>query len=92
MKKVGKVLWWSHRDENGVISDSQGNEYYFDKSVVGSRIIAKIERGSIVNFEADRCNSILVAKSVSVPNGKSLVKVQEQFHLELSQLKLPIAI
>ena len=29
----GTVLWWSERDGNGIIVDSDRNEYYFDSSV-----------------------------------------------------------
>lgn len=32
--KDGKVLWWSDRDNNGIITDIYNNEHYFDISVV----------------------------------------------------------
>lgn len=92
MKQVGKVLWWSSRDENGVISDSQGNEYYFDKSVIAPKIINKLERGALVYFESSRCDSVLVAKAIGVPTGKAITRYEEQFKFEQSQLKLPLAI
>ncbi|RYZ81075.1 MAG: hypothetical protein EOP04_24700 [Proteobacteria bacterium] len=36
MKRTGRILWWSKRDENGIIVDGQGNEFYFDRSVFAS--------------------------------------------------------
>lgn len=30
----GKILWMSDKDKNGVVKDGEGNEYYFDISVV----------------------------------------------------------
>lgn len=37
MKKetnLGRILWWSVRDQNGIIVDVHGNEFYFDISVL----------------------------------------------------------
>jgi len=31
--KTGKILWYSSRDQNGIILDDKGNEHYFDISV-----------------------------------------------------------
>ena len=36
-KLSGRVLWWSERDENGIIVDHFGNEFYFDISVLKTR-------------------------------------------------------
>jgi cold shock CspA family protein len=31
---TGKVLWWDERDGKGIIEDAEGNEHYFDTSVL----------------------------------------------------------
>lgn len=33
----GTVLWYSKRDENGIIVDKNRNEFYFDRSVLNNR-------------------------------------------------------
>ena len=65
-KVIGFVLWWSDRDENGVIEDAQGNEYYFDRSTVCSSYKGNIKRNDIVEFKKDRVSSLLCGKSVSL--------------------------
>lgn len=91
-KQLGKILWWSSRDENGVISDSQGNEYYFDRSIISSKQMTKLERGTLVLFETGRCDSVPVAKAISIPTPKSVSKYEEKFQMEKRQLSLPLAI
>ena len=34
MELIGRVLWWSDKNENGIIIDPTGNEFYFDRSVL----------------------------------------------------------
>lgn len=34
---LGKVLWWSKRDGNGIIIDPLRNEHYFDVSMLKDR-------------------------------------------------------
>ena len=34
MELIGRVLWWSDKNENGIIIDPTGNEFYFDRSVI----------------------------------------------------------
>lgn len=92
MKKLGKILWWSHRDLNGVITDSQGNEYYFDKSVVGFKKSNNLERGTLVHFEPCRCDNVLVARSISLPSSRLIARYEEQFNYEQKQLRLPVAV
>ncbi len=91
-QQIGRVLWWSKRDGNGVISDSLGNEYYFDNSVVDSKTIKKLERGALLVFTPSRCDDVLVAKSINIPTGRSIAKFEEQFKYEQMQMKLPFAI
>lgn len=87
----GKVLWWSCRDGNGIICDHHGNEYYLDHSVVGPKLARKLTRGALVLFVSDRCDNILVAKSVSVPTTRAIAKYEERMKAEKNQLRLPIA-
>lgn len=91
-KLLGKVLWWSNRDQNGVLTDSRGNEYYFDCSVVGLKAQTKLERGTLVLFEPSRCDKVLTAKSLNLPSTKVLSKYQAQYELEEKQLSLPFAV
>ncbi len=51
MELMGRVLWWSEKNENGVIVDLNGNEFYFDRSVLKLKPQQKIERKSVVTFE-----------------------------------------
>lgn len=42
MKKetnLGRILWWSVREQNGIIVDIHGNEFYFDISVLSKTTI-----------------------------------------------------
>lgn len=88
---IGKVLWWSNRDQNGVIIDSRGNEYYFDRSVITSKSLAKIENGMFVTFEFDRCENLLTAKNLIVAKSKDRQKIERKFSLEQAQLSLPLS-
>jgi hypothetical protein len=91
-KVIGKILWWSNKDENGVISDSQGNEYYFDRSVMDQKKKSlKFDRGTIVLFAPEKCGKILTGRMVTIPSIKSISKYEEKFEREQIQLKLPLA-
>jgi hypothetical protein len=72
MDLFGRVLWWSERDENGIIVDPLGNEFYFDRSVLKSTSRTKISRSKIVYFELNnRIKDCLCACNVSLaPAGK----------------------
>lgn len=50
IKFEGKILWWSDRDENGIIIDGQGNEFYFDRSTVNFRPSENPARDQLVLF------------------------------------------
>ena len=54
MELVGRVLWWSDRDENGIIVDPNGNEFYFDRSVLKLKPTQVVERKSIVTFNINQ--------------------------------------
>lgn len=91
-KALGKIVWWSKRDENGILADSKGNEYYFDRSVVPAAQQSKLTKGSLVLFIPTRCDGTLAAKNISVPRTGSIEKYQEQFHQESLQLSFSQAI
>lgn len=88
---LGKILWWSEKDTNGIIVDSKGNEFYIDQSVLGPKQLSKIERGIFVLFYPNRCNDLLVAKSIKIPANNFIFKYEEKFKAEENQLMLPFA-
>lgn len=50
MEQTGEIMWWSERDQNGIIVDRDGNEFYFDRSVLGQTQSEDIKRKSQVLF------------------------------------------
>ena len=68
MKEVGKVLWISQRDGNGIIIADNGNEYYFDTSVC--KDFKDIKRNDTVSFNNDELSGCLVAKQVLKESSK----------------------
>lgn len=61
----GKLLWWSDRDENGVIVCDDCFEYYFDRSVLKNMP----KKNVIVNFKINRSiTDCLCAKDVFFTN------------------------
>lgn len=91
-KQIGKVLWWSKRDGNGIICDPYGNEHYFDLSVLPSKIIDKLDRETIVVFVPERCDNLLVAKNIKIPSNHLIAKYEDRYKEEKNQLRLPFAI
>lgn len=89
-KHLGRVLWYSSKDENGIIIDSKGSEYYFDRSVVHSAHLKKVFKGAIVLFLPTRNDGLLAAKQVSLPKSSSQKKYQSQFEFEQAQLSLDV--
>jgi len=87
---LGKVLWWSERDGNGVICDSDGNEFYFDSSVVKLKKRQKLDCETLVIFTPSRCDKILAAKEVSIPLASVKNKYDRRYEEERDQLRLPI--
>lgn len=68
MKELfGRVLWWSDRDENGIIVDPLGNEFYFDRSVLNTSSKNSITRNKLVYFEMNnKIKDCLCACNVSL--------------------------
>lgn len=89
MKIIGKILWWDHKDQNGIIVDASGSEYYFDISVIENPK-SQLKSGTVVQFQKNETISkILCAKSVIVPPKKSKQRLEQEFQRNL-QLSLPI--
>jgi cold shock CspA family protein len=65
---TGTVMWWSTKDNNGIILDDNKNEIYFDSSVINEGLsIRRPMRGELLKFDLERLqpDNILVAKRVS---------------------------
>lgn len=90
LNKVGKVLWWCLKNENGIITDAEGREFYFDRSVLSLLKKQKIERGSLVLFEPTTVDAILAARNVSVPEARKRKRYEQLFDQDKNQLKLPL--
>lgn len=89
---IGKILWWSERDCNGVILDPSGNEFYFDSSVVSLKKRQKLDCDMLVIFTPSRCDNVLAAKEVSIPTSKIKSKYERRYEQEKSQLNLPLVL
>lgn len=90
-QQLGKILWWSERDKNGIIVDTVGNEFYFDSSVVLLRKRQQLNNGSLVLFSPSRCDQVLVAKDVTIPLSKVRSRYERKYEKEKDQLSLPIS-
>lgn len=90
MELIGRVLWWSDKDENGIIVDPNGNEFYFDRSVLKLKPSQTIERKSIVTFAINQsvndclcaCN-VQVKSQVSKKSRTSNTKVNSTYRAEV---------
>lgn len=84
MKIVGKILWWDQKDQNGIIVDANGNEFYFDISVVTGRKQNALKPGSVVQFSKNNSiTNIHCAKSVIVPLSKAKSRLIREFEKNL---------
>jgi hypothetical protein len=78
---VGKILWWSDKNENGIIVDPKGNEFYFDRSVLHLTKRQKIERKAVVTFEHNsRINDCLCACNVRMPTASKKKSIEKDFN------------
>ena len=84
MKIIGKILWWDQRDQNGIIIDAAGNEFYFDISVVEGRRTSQLKCGSVVQFQINQSiSNSSCAKAVIVPLAKVKGKLEREFEKNL---------
>lgn len=91
MQLVGKILWWNDRDGFGVIEDSDGNEYYFDSSVIG-RSSQSIKRNSIVVFEVNKgIRDCLCAHKVKVANATERKRAGRNLNNKQLKFRMPEA-
>jgi len=80
MKIIGKVLWYDSKYQKGVIVDGQGNEFYFDVSVVEGRKESGLRPSKIVAFEINSSiKHVMVAKWVSIPAQKNRASLEREF-------------
>ncbi len=87
MMLFGKVLWWSDKNSNGVIVDSKGNEFYFDRSVISPSLLKKIKRNAFVTFECNtRIKNCLCAKNVSSLPAAKKAKIEVIFDQETQEV------
>ena len=87
VKIIGKILWWDRRDQNGIIVNATGNEFYFDISVVEGTKATSLKSGAIVQFSIQtKFNGLQAAKAVFIPPSKSKNKLEREFarNLQLS--------
>ena len=81
MELIGRVLWWSEKNENGIIVDPTGNEFYFDRSVLKLKPRQKIKRKSTVTFQYnDRVSDCLCAHNVKVPTASKKTSIERNFN------------
>ena len=87
MKIIGKVLWFSVRDERGVIVDSHQNEIYFDLSRVKIANKRNIKPGLLVTLTLDlKIKHIRCAASVEIPAKSERTAIERRFQKQLIDL------
>jgi len=85
MELIGRVLWWSDKDENGIIIDPMGNEFYFDRSVLSSKQREKIKDEALVTFHFNHSiKDCLCACNVKIPVASKKKSFEKRFQKELS--------
>ena len=80
MKIIGKILWYDSKYKKGVIVDGEGNEFYFDISVVEGRKESGLKASKIVAFELNTSiKHVMTAKRVSIPAQKNRASLEKEF-------------
>ncbi len=88
MELIGRVLWWSEKDENGIIVDLNGNEFYFDRSVLKLKANQQIKRHQVVTFVYNESiKDCLCACNVVVTTKKSKISDKKNPQLQLKQVE-----
>lgn len=79
MELIGRVLWWSEKDENGIIVDLNGNEFYFDRSVLKLKSKQVINRNSVVTFDYNESiKDCLCACNVTMASASQAKAIQSK--------------
>lgn len=82
---IGRVLWWSDRDENGIIVDHKGNEFYFDRSVLNLKKSQSIKRKSVVTFNINQSISdCLCACNIQIPAANKIKSFEKEYNKQAS--------
>lgn len=80
MELIGRVLWWSEKDENGIIVDTIGNEFYFDRSVLKLKPRQQIKRHSVVTFSYNKSiKDCLCACNVAMPTAEKRKSIERKY-------------
>jgi hypothetical protein len=80
MELIGRVLWWSDRDENGIIVDPLGNEFYFDRSVLQFTNRKAIARDTVLFFQYNKSiKDCLCAFNVKLPSSTKKKSLEKKF-------------
>jgi hypothetical protein len=84
----GKVLWYRERDGNGIIIDSDKNEFYFDKSVLKLKPGQSIQsKTPVVFYHNKNITDCLCARDVSIYQGKAhQITLKWDFYESLSDI------
>lgn len=48
MKFIGKIPWWHQKDQNAILVDPNGNEFYFDISVSEGRKTTNLKPETVI--------------------------------------------
>ncbi|MCY4524181.1 MAG: hypothetical protein OXB84_05535 [Halobacteriovoraceae bacterium] len=86
MELIGRVLWWSERDENGIIVDPHGNEFYFDRSVLKLKSWQSVKRNAVVTFYINKSiQDCLCARNIKIPEKHKRKIAEKKLYKELSK-------
>ena len=80
MQKIGKVLWWDRRDQEGIIVDGAGNQYFFNYSLISGEAATQLKDGQFVEFEVSNLvPNVSCADKVRVVANRSKRRAEREF-------------
>ena len=86
MQLIGRIQWWDDKYGKGVIEDAEGNEYYFDQSVISLKPHQKINRKEIVTFQLNKSvKDVACAYKVSIPTITRKASVTRRFENQVQK-------
>jgi|SaaInlStandDraft_6_1057023.scaffolds.fasta_scaffold557786_1 hypothetical protein len=84
MELIGRVMWWSERDENGIVIDPKGNEFYFDRSVLSLKPKQTIKMNLVVTFDYNESvKDCLCACNIRIPTANKKKNIERQYKQEV---------